>query len=75
MSNNIIYHLSFAVPMMYREGKTITGRGPMLMPQGPRTGIKDNPNDPVNFTASYVAITTNLWVRACQHAQNGYKRM
>jgi hypothetical protein len=69
MANNIIYHL------LYREGKTIVGREPLLMPQGPRTAIKDNSNDPVNFTAFYVGITTNFWARACQHTQNGYKRM
>jgi hypothetical protein len=51
------------------------GREPLLMPQGPRTGIKDNPNDPVHLIAFYVGITTNFWVRACQHTQNGYKRM
>jgi hypothetical protein len=69
MSNNIIYHL------LYREGKSIVGKEPLLMPQGLRTGIKDNPNDPVNFTAFYIGITTDFWVRACQHYQKGYKRM
>ena len=61
--------------LLYRGGKTIVGREPLLVPHGPRTGIHDNPQDHVHFTDFYVGITIDFWVRACQHTQNGYQRM
>jgi hypothetical protein len=69
MSRDIIAHL------LYRGGKTIVGREPLLGPHGPHAEIHDNPQDHVQFSDFYVGITTDFWVRACQHSQNMYRRM